>query len=107
MAVRRSAGTIMTKYDPNGKSKKRLVHINDDCTLLVFEDANGEKASKEMNMKSVKEVRGGIKTKGLENARSDCCFAIIALDPNGREFGLGLETNSAIEAQDGLLDYKI
>ena len=94
-----AAGTMMKKYDPNGKAKKRLVRGNDDCTLLVFEDPNGKKAPKQMNMKSVKEIRAGNKTKGLEHVRPDCCFAIISIDPNGREFGLGLETKSAIESQ--------
>ena len=56
----------MKTYDPNCKSIKTLVHTDNDCTLLVFKDPNGEKASKEMNMKSEiikKEVCAGNKEK--------------------------------------------
>ena len=56
---------------------KRIFDITEELVFAV-------------NMKSVSEVSGGNKTKGLE---------IIAIDPNGREFSLGLETKSAIEAQ--------
>ena len=96
-----AAGTMMKIYDRNGtrKSKKRLVRSSDDCTLLVFEHPKGKKAPKKMNMKSVKEIHVDNKSKGLENVRPDCCFAIISIGPNGRESCLRLETKSSVETQ--------
>jgi len=92
-----SAGSMMRKYETKGKGKKRVVRANDDCTVLLFEDPNGKKAPKQLNLKSVKEIRSGNSSKALAKVSPDCCFSIVAIDPNGREFFIDLEQKSNVE----------
>jgi len=81
------------------KQKKKVLKINDDCTLILFEDPNGQKAPKQLNMKSVKGVVQGPQAPGMQKANPQNSFVIISIDPNGREFRMGMECKTNMEMQ--------
>merc|ERR1712154_410117 len=62
-----SSGTIVKKYGDKGKAKKKILKVNDDCSLLLFEDPNGAKAPKQLNMRSVKGVVQGAQANGVQD----------------------------------------
>jgi len=72
--------------------------------LLLFEDPDGQKAPKQMNVHTIKEIRTGPCTFSLKRsgvgwkaAAADRCFAIFSLDPNGGEFTVDFEAKSVEE----------
>eukprot|EP01084_Bolivina_argentea_P314224 544247_1 len=93
------AGTAVRKYTDKGKAKRKILKINDDATLLLFEDPNGQKAPKQLNMKSVKGVINGCQAPGMQKANPSNSFVIISIDPNGREFRMGMECKTNMEMQ--------
>jgi len=92
-----SSGTIVKKYGDKGKAKKKIIKVNDDCSLLLFEDPNGQKAPKQLNMKSVKGVVQGAQAPGMQKCNPANSFVIISIDPNGREFRMGMECKTNME----------
>ena len=94
-----SAGTIVKKYGSNGKAKKKILKANDSCDLLLFEDPNGQKAPKQLNMKSINGVVKGAQAAGMEKCNPDNAWVIISTDPNGREYRLGLECKTNLETE--------
>lgn len=94
-----SAGTIVKKYGDKGKAKKKVLKVNDDCSLLLFEDPNGQKAPKQLNMRSVKGVVQGAQAPGMQKCNPGNAFVIISIDPNGREFRMGMECKTNMEMQ--------
>eukprot|EP00487_Bulimina_marginata_P006820 TRINITY_DN2686_c0_g1_i1.p1 TRINITY_DN2686_c0_g1~~TRINITY_DN2686_c0_g1_i1.p1 ORF type:complete len:204 (-),score=18.95 TRINITY_DN2686_c0_g1_i1:462-1073(-) len=94
-----SSGTVVKKYGDKGKAKKKILKVNDDCSLLLFEDPNGSKAPKQLNMKSVKGVTQGCQANGMQKANPSNSFVIISIDPNGREFRMGMECKTNMEMQ--------
>merc|ERR1719361_1913227 len=81
-----SSGTMVKKYGDKGKVKKKMLKVNDDCSLILFEDPNGQKAPKQLNMRSVKGVMAGAQAPGMQKSNPGNAFVIISIDPNGREF---------------------
>jgi len=94
-----SAGTVFKKYDAKAKAKKKVLKVNDDCSLILFEDPGGAKAPKQLNLKSVKGVVQGAQAPGMQKANPANSFAIISIDPNGREFRMGMECKTQMEMQ--------
>eukprot|EP00483_Globobulimina_turgida_P011578 UN11600 len=94
-----SSGTIVKKYGDKGKAKKKILKVNDDCSLLLFEDPNGQKAPKQLNMRSVKGVVQGAQAGGMQKCNPNNSFVIISIDPNGREFRMGMECKTNMEMQ--------
>eukprot|EP01083_Nonionella_stella_P181808 652436_1 len=92
-----SSGTIIKKYGDKGKAKKKILKVNDDCSLLLFEDPNGSKAPKQLNIKSVKGVVKGPQANGMQKCNPQNSFVIISIDPNGREFRMGMECKTNME----------
>merc|ERR1712154_567271 len=71
-----SAGTICKKYGDKGKAKK-----------------------KKLNMRSVKGVVQGAQANGMQKCNPANSFVIISIDPNGREFRMGMECKTNMEMQ--------
>jgi len=94
-----SAGTHVKKYGDKGKAKKKVLKVNDDCSLILFEDPGGAKAPKQLNMKSVKGAVQGPQAPGMQKCNPANSFVIISIDPNGREFRMGLECKTNMEMQ--------
>jgi len=94
-----SAGTICKKYGDKGKAKKKILKVNDDCSLLLFQDPNGQRAPKQLNMRSVKGVVQGAQANGMQKCNPANSFVIISIDPNGREFRMGMECKTNMEMQ--------
>ena len=94
-----SSGTLVKKYGDKGKVKKKVLKVNDDCSLILFEDPQGQKAPKQLNMRSVKGVVAGSQAPGMQKSNPSNAFVIISIDPNGREFRMGLECKTNMEAQ--------
>jgi len=94
-----SSGTLVKKYGDKGKVKKKMLKVNDDCSLILFEDPNGQKAPKQLNMRSVKGVVAGNQAPGMQKCNPSNAFVIISIDPNGREFRMGLECKTNMETQ--------
>merc|ERR1712228_1050319 len=92
-----SSGTLIKKY--SDKAKKKILKVNDDCGLLLFEDPNGQKAPKQLNMRSVKGVVQGAQANGMQKCNPSNSFVIISIDPNGREFRMGMECKTNMEMQ--------
>merc|ERR1711997_728207 len=80
-------------------AKKKILKVNDDCSLILFEDPNGQKAPKQLNMRSVKGVMAGAQAPGMQKSNPSNAFVIISIDPNGREFRMGLECKTNMESQ--------
>jgi len=94
-----SSGTICRKYGDKGKMKKKVLKVNDDCSMLLFEDPTGKKAPKQLNMRSVKGVVQGCQAPGMNKAAPANSFVIVSIDPNGREFRMGMECKTNMEMQ--------
>merc|ERR1712217_424378 len=94
-----SSGTMVKKYGDKGKVKKKMLKVNDDCSLILFEDPNGQKAPKQLNMRSVKGVVQGPQAPGMQKCNPSNAFVIISIDPNGREFRMGMECKTNMEMQ--------
>ena len=95
------AGTIMRKFCKSAKPRKRKVYMSDDLQFLIFEDPTGKKSSKQMQTKTITDVRRGACTYNLKRggmgwkpALEDRCFAIFSIDPNQNEFTVDLEAKS-------------
>jgi len=95
------SGTICKKYalSGNGKAKKKFLKVNDDCSLLLFEDPNGQKAPKQLNLKSIKSVIRNVESHGMDKCNSNNSWIIISSDPNGREYHIGLECKTNLEME--------
>eukprot|EP01083_Nonionella_stella_P080781 222104_1 len=91
------SGTVVKKYGDKGKAKKKILKVNDDCSLLLFEDPNGQKAPKQLNLKSVKGCISGAQANGMQKCNPNNAFVIISIDPNGREFRMGMECKTNME----------
>merc|ERR1712013_554119 len=94
-----SSGTICRKYGDKGKIKKKVLKVNDDCSMLLFEDPSGKKAPKQLNMRSVKGVVAGCQAPGMNKANPNNSFVVVSIDPNGREFRMGMECKTNMEMQ--------
>ena len=95
------SGTSCKKYalSGNGKAKKKFLKVNDDCSLLLFEDPNGQKAPKQLNLKSIKSVIRGVEANEMDKCNPNNSWIIISSDPNGREYRLGLECKTNLEME--------
>jgi len=91
-----SSGTMVKKYGEKGKAKKKILRVNGDCSLLLFEDPNGQKSSKQLNIRSIKGVVQGAQANGMQKANA---FVIVHIDPNGREVRMGMEFKTNMEMQ--------
>merc|ERR1719295_1607454 len=94
-----SSGTLCRKYGDKGKVKRKVLKVNDDCSMLLFEDPTGKKAPKQLNMRSVKGVVQGCQAPGMNKANPANAFVIVSIDPNGREFRMGMECKTNMEMQ--------
>merc|ERR1712204_136120 len=94
-----SSGTICRKFGDKGKIKKKVLKVNDDCSMLLFEDPSGKKAPKQLNMRSVKGVAAGNQAPGMNKADPSNSFVVVSIDPNGREFRMGMECKTNMECQ--------
>merc|ERR1719229_2175803 len=90
---------MVKKYGDKGKAKKKILKVNDDCGLLLFEDPSGKKAPKQLNLRSVKGVVQGNQAAGMNKANPANSFVIVSIDPNGREFRMGMECKTNMEMQ--------
>jgi len=90
----------MVKAKKNDTSvRKRLVRVDETCELLLFEDPNGKKGAKQLNVKSVQGVRNGNSHPAMKKVAKECGIDIISVDPNGRQYTIYLETKTGIEAE--------
>jgi len=94
-----TAGTVMRKHE-KGKARKKLVRVDETCELLLFEDAGSgaKKAPKQLNMKSIQEIRAGNNHPSMKKVPKECGIEIVSVDPNGRSFVVCLETKTGLEA---------
>eukprot|EP01084_Bolivina_argentea_P273451 465805_1 len=79
------------------EQKKKILKVNHDCSLLLFEDPNGQKAPKQLNLQSVKGVVRGAQANGMQKCNPNNAFVTISIDPNGREFRMVLECKTNME----------
>eukprot|EP00486_Rosalina_sp_Unknown_P006062 CAMPEP_0201569574 /NCGR_PEP_ID=MMETSP0190_2-20130828/11335_1 /ASSEMBLY_ACC=CAM_ASM_000263 /TAXON_ID=37353 /ORGANISM="Rosalina sp." /LENGTH=1378 /DNA_ID=CAMNT_0047992041 /DNA_START=313 /DNA_END=4446 /DNA_ORIENTATION=+ len=93
------AGTVCKKYHVNGKAKKKVLKVNDDCSLLLFERTDFSRAPKQLNMKSIKNVVKGAQAPGMDKCNPNNAWVIISVDPNGREHRLGMECKTNLEME--------
>jgi hypothetical protein len=95
-----AAGCLMRKHGAEKKGgkikpKKRTVRVDDECTVVIFEDPDGKKAPKQLSLKAIQRIQPGNTTKGFgPKTKFEQTFAIISVDPNGREFTILLETRT-------------
>ncbi|ETO26481.1 hypothetical protein RFI_10655, partial [Reticulomyxa filosa] len=86
-----TAGTIMRKHGD--------VRIDHSCELLLLEDPKGKKATKQLSLKSVRQIVNDNSQPPLRKVSKDCAICIVSTDPNGHDFALCLETKTPQECQ--------
>ncbi|ETO16984.1 hypothetical protein RFI_20353 [Reticulomyxa filosa] len=91
-----TAGTVMRKH---GDARKKLIRVDESCELLLFEDTTGKKGPKQLNIRSIQQIRGGNAHPAMRKVAKDCGIEIVSIDPNGREFVVCLETKTGVEGE--------
>jgi len=91
-----TAGTVMRKHG-DGSAHKKLVRVDENCEVLLFEDTTGKKQTKQLNVKTIQQIRGGNSHPSMRKVAKECGIEIVSSDPNGREFTVCLETKTESE----------
>jgi len=88
-------GTIMRKFCRSSKPRRRRIRASEDCLWLFLEDTKGKKATKQLSLVQVTELRLGLCTPTLikkkNKADPNKSFAIFFNTPTGDEDALSLE----------------